>query len=492
MERSTGTDIPLSGRLKDKDLITVLIYLNGNKKTGILNLIRNDQARSVYLKEGEIIFAQSRYIDDRLGEMLLKNGKITLDQYERSLEELSKGKKKLGTILVQLGYIPPADLVWSVKYHAKEIIVSTFSWIDGQYEFTEGESPGEELITLHMGMSNLILEGIKRINDWTRLWNELPSLDRVIRITSNPLNLFQDIDLEDREREIIVKIDGERSIRDIFRESRLNAFETLKMVYFLIRLGIVEIVEDEAVNVQTETHHGEDAAKEVEDNDKDKGFKRQKIIDAYNAIMEGKDYYQILGLKKSAPKNDIKKTYFRLAKEYHPDIHYQEGMDEMGKMLDTIFRRITEAYDTLSIDEKRKEYDLRSIVSRHEKKKPKEERPDARAHSQYQRGLDAFKSGNLKEAINSIEWAIRLEPTRPVYYTILGQIFSLIPGRIKDAEKNFTKAIELEPSNPENYIGLGLIFKKGGMKQKAIKIFEEALVWDPENIEAKKELEALK
>ncbi|HLF87013.1 MAG TPA: DUF4388 domain-containing protein, partial [Nitrospiria bacterium] len=60
-------DIPLSGRLKDNDLIAVLRYLNKNKKTGTLNLRRNDQDRSIYMKEGEIIFAMSRYIDDRLG-----------------------------------------------------------------------------------------------------------------------------------------------------------------------------------------------------------------------------------------------------------------------------------------------------------------------------------------------------------------------------------------------------------------------------------------
>ncbi|MEK6577243.1 MAG: DUF4388 domain-containing protein, partial [Nitrospirota bacterium] len=217
MERSSEADIPLSGRLKDNDLVAVLRYLNRNKKTGTLNLRRNDQDRSIYLKAGEIIFAMSRYIDDRLGEMLLKLGRITLDQYERSVEELKKGDKRQGTILVELGYMSPGDLVWSVKYHAKEIIVSTFSWIDGQYEFTEGNPRTEEVITIHMGMANLILEGIKRINDWTRLWNELPPIDTTLQITGNPLNLFQDIDLEDREREIITKINGERSIRDIFR-----------------------------------------------------------------------------------------------------------------------------------------------------------------------------------------------------------------------------------------------------------------------------------
>ncbi|MEK7824913.1 MAG: DUF4388 domain-containing protein [Nitrospirota bacterium] len=489
MAKSSDTEIPLSGRLKDNDLIAVLRYLNRNKKIGVLNLNRNDQNKSIYLKDGEVIYAISKYIDDRLGEMLLKLGKITLDQYERSVAELKKGDKKQGTILVELGYISPGDLVWAVKYHAKEIIVSTFSWIDGQYEFTEGEIPAGELITLHMGMANLILEGIKRINDWTRLWNELPAIDTALQITGNPLNLFQDIDLEDREREIITRINGERSIRAIFRESGLKAFETLKMVYFLFRLRMVEAVKEEGTKIEEEILEKKEGA--WPDNAKDTELRRQKIIDTHN-VMATMDHYQILGLKKGASGDEVKKAYFGLAKEYHPDIHYQEGMDEMKGMLEAIFRKITDAYDVLSVDQKKQEYDLYSVISKHERRKPREEKTDVRAQSQYQRGLDAFKKGDLKEAINSIQWAIKLEPTRPAYHTLLGKILALIPGRIKDAENGFMRAIELEPTNPENHIGLGIIYKKGGMKQRAIRSFEEALVWDPENTEAKKELKGLK
>ena len=490
MKQSANLDVSFSGRLKDNDLIAVLRFLHEKTKTGILHLRRNDQEKSIYLKEGGIIFAISGYVDDRLGEILLKLGRITLDQYERSVEELKKGKKRQGAILVELGYMSPGDLIWAVKFQVKEAIVSTFTWVDGQYEFIEGDPPAGEVITLHMGVANLIFEGIKRVNDWTRLSNGLPLLDKPIRITTNPMDLFQDIDLEDRERAIIEKIDGKKSIRDIFRLSDLNAFETLKVLYFLIRLGMVEVIEEEGIDSQTEAGKGAVDA-EVEPVDKELGLKRQKIIDEYNS-QGGKDHYQILGLKRGASRDEAKKAYFQLAKEYHPDIHYQEGMGEMGEMLEAIFTRITEAYDVLSVDNTKKEYDLYSVISKHERRKPKEEKSNVRSLSQYKRGLEAFKKGDLKEALYSVEWAIRIEPTKPAYYTLLGKILSLIPGRVKDAENSFTKAMELEPSNSENYIGLGLLYKKGGMRLRAIKILEEVLVWDPENLDAKKELDALR
>ena len=75
-------DLLPSGRLSTAKLPNLLRYLQEKKKTGVLTLHRNDQERSIYLKRGDIIFATSKYEDDRLGEILLKAEKITLEQYE--------------------------------------------------------------------------------------------------------------------------------------------------------------------------------------------------------------------------------------------------------------------------------------------------------------------------------------------------------------------------------------------------------------------------
>jgi molecular chaperone DnaJ len=64
--------------------------------------------------------------------------------------------------------------------------------------------------------------------------------------------------------------------------------------------------------------------------------------------MATKDYYNLLGVDKSASKDDIKKAFYKLAAKYHPD---KKGGDEAK------FKEINEAYQTLSDDKKRKEYD---------------------------------------------------------------------------------------------------------------------------------------
>ncbi len=63
-----------------------------------------------------------------------------------------------------------------------------------------------------------------------------------------------------------------------------------------------------------------------------------------------RDFYEVLGLKKSASKDEIKSAYRKLAKKYHPDINKEKDAEEK-------FKEIQEAYDILYDDQKRQTYD---------------------------------------------------------------------------------------------------------------------------------------
>ncbi|GGB04545.1 molecular chaperone DnaJ [Macrococcus hajekii] len=66
--------------------------------------------------------------------------------------------------------------------------------------------------------------------------------------------------------------------------------------------------------------------------------------------MAKRDYYEVLGLSKGASKDEIKKAYRKLSKKYHPDINKEEGADEK-------FKELSEAYEVLSDDQKKVQYD---------------------------------------------------------------------------------------------------------------------------------------
>ncbi len=66
--------------------------------------------------------------------------------------------------------------------------------------------------------------------------------------------------------------------------------------------------------------------------------------------MGSESYYDVLGLPRNATETDIKKAYRNLAKKYHPDVCKDPGAEEK-------FKLINEAYDVLSDETKRRQYD---------------------------------------------------------------------------------------------------------------------------------------
>lgn len=67
-------------------------------------------------------------------------------------------------------------------------------------------------------------------------------------------------------------------------------------------------------------------------------------------LMSKRDYYEVLGVDKGASKEEIKKSYRKLAREYHPDVNKDEGAEDK-------FKEAKEAYETLSNEQKRAQYD---------------------------------------------------------------------------------------------------------------------------------------
>jgi curved DNA-binding protein CbpA len=466
--------------LDENSLPGILTHLHGIKASGTLSLAKDSTIKNLYIKNGEIIFASSNYEGDRLGEVLLKAGKISVKQFDMASKVMSHTKKRLGGILVELGYLKAKDLFWGVKYQVQEIVASLFGMTEGSYEFIPGEIPPGEVITLHMSTANLIMQGVKRIDDWTRISRGIPPMETVLKPTSDPMKLYQGIDLSDEEKIILSLFDGKRTIKDAISQSRVGDFEALKAVYVFYSIGMLEKGEGKPQKKPQAMARLE--AEPVMD--------RTAIQKAYFDA-QVQDHYEVLGLDSEASQEEIESAYQRLARLYHPDGQFTPGMEKLAGELGELFAKVSEAYAILSNDSRRWEYDLSlatvmtdgAPVSK--KKKPKDA---GRAKDAFTEGIESFKKKDFEAATVHFKEATRLDSTNASYFSYMALALLQRPRREAEAEEAMLTAVELEPEVAEHRANLGLLYQKAGIRDKAKDAFEAALRLDPKNKKALKGL----
>lgn len=226
------------GDLSSVSLPDVLEFLRVTRKTGILAFEHEDIRKSLYLKDGNVIFATSNLPGERLGELLLSWGKITREDYDQSVRMLAS-KKRQGKILVENGAITPKQLWEGVQNQIRHIVYGLYNWENARFQFTEGELPSKENITADVGISELIVEGIRRINDTRALHNKFPTRD--IILTRADFGMKEKLKLESFEKHILDLVDGQHTVQEICRDSEIGEPETLKVLYMLISIGYIKV-----------------------------------------------------------------------------------------------------------------------------------------------------------------------------------------------------------------------------------------------------------
>jgi len=232
----------LEGDLAAIPLPDVLGFIAMIRRTGKLQIRHLNLDRSIHWKDGDIIFATSNSHEHSLGQFLLRNGKITQQQYDESVRKLTP-QTRHGKLLVQMGALSPKDLWWSVNNQALEIIYSLFSWNQGGFAFHDSDLElREERIILSMSPATIIMEGIRRMDEGARIREKITGLDMVFAHVPGAEADFSDLDLSEREIALYGEIDGRRTIRELIPAAELTEFEVLRILFTLLSAHLIEEV----------------------------------------------------------------------------------------------------------------------------------------------------------------------------------------------------------------------------------------------------------
>lgn len=92
--------------------------------------------------------------------------------------------------------------------------------------------------------------------------------------------------------------------------------------------------------------------------DYDLNIERRRLVLGIYSQLDGIDHYQALGLQRDADRKAIKDAYFELVAAIHPDKYFGKNIGHFREKMEKCFARVTEAYDVLSRQATRQEYDL--------------------------------------------------------------------------------------------------------------------------------------
>ncbi len=220
------------------------------------------------------------------------------------------------------------------------------------------------------------------------------------------------------------------------------------------------------------------------------GAQREKLAQRMSA-MRKLDYFELLGVQRTATREDVKRAYFALAKEYHPDKHYSSASAEVRELAQEIYEYISTAHDVLTDAEERKKYVLELNSGAQKTTGPDVSRILA-AEGKFQRGEELMKQRAYGEANKLFREAISLYPDEGEFHAWEGWAgFQANPNTADDAMRAIERSISLNPRLDKGYLFLGYIYKATGRPDRAERQFEKAIQCNPDCTEALRELRLL-
>ncbi len=238
--------MPIQGNIEEAGLPDVLQLLSLGRKSGCLTLVDGETQGQIYLDVGRISYATVASRLDRLGDMLVKSGRITQQQLSTAVDEQRRsGKRQLGRILVDSGQIDRAELERYIRLQVENAVYYLFTWKQGTFSFASDRLPPHQPLLVSLDAESLLLEGARRVDEWSLIEKKIPSFDLVYRNTRDKLGSSAD-GLTEEQKTILPLLDGSRDVAAIIDFTAMSEFEVGKAIYGLLTAGFVQLVERRA------------------------------------------------------------------------------------------------------------------------------------------------------------------------------------------------------------------------------------------------------
>ncbi len=255
----------LEGTIKDFGLPDIFQLIGLQRKTGILTLNNEKETVTVAFENGMVVTADSdsKRLEDRLGNVLVKQGKISKERLEEVLSTQKQTLQRLGHILAANDFITGKDLKDALQVQVAQIVFKVFRWRDGNYSFAPAESVDYDRENfVPMSADFILMEGIRMVDEWPIIEKKIPSFDIVYRTVVDPgmievgagggdalpglaepkrsaASSASKIRLTPDEERIFRRVDGTRTVQAVIDATGLGEFEVCRTLFDFLNRNII-------------------------------------------------------------------------------------------------------------------------------------------------------------------------------------------------------------------------------------------------------------
>ncbi|HEX7049016.1 MAG TPA: DUF4388 domain-containing protein [Longimicrobiales bacterium] len=462
----------IKGSLNEASLADVCQLLAMGQKTGCLSVTDRSRFGQIYFDRGRITHAAIVNRRDRLGDLLVRDGVIPHDVLTQVVEQQAREPdRRLGEILVEQGVLDQAQLEAYIRIQVEEAVYSLFTWTRGSFYFEVDQRPPPGETVLSINPESLLLEGARRVDEWSLIEKKIPTLDLLFEVEVARLRA-SDVELTPEQERLIPLLDGSRTVQELIDETGLGEFDVGKALYGLIQAGFAHRVGRRASGAAEQVRDAE----VLEHRNLGIAFYQTGILEE-----AAREFRRVLELRRG----DVS-ARFHLAL-----IAIREGKDrDAVKMLKSLLEENGPSYAAFmnlafALNRLGRPADALLVLDEAEALRPGTPRVALA------RGVALLESGDAAAALASFdEYRKRLAPDEPpagLYYHHVA-LAALLDGSVEAAAAWVAEGLEAHPTSAPLHILAGLVAEHRSDEEAAERSFRQATEEDPAIAQAHKNL----
>ncbi len=175
----------LDGNLEDFPLADVLQLINMGSRTGLLVITKNDFTARIWFERGQAVHAQVGELD------------------------------------------------------GEKAVYETFNWREGRFTFDTDATT--DLRTIDLDCQNLIMEAVRRLDEWTKLRKVIPGSAYVVTFAAGPGDKAGNVTLQAHEWKVLSLVNGELDVSALAEKTGFSELKTTQIIFSLLNAGLLEV-----------------------------------------------------------------------------------------------------------------------------------------------------------------------------------------------------------------------------------------------------------